>query len=132
MKNNVNRSELIVRLSEKYPQLSASDVDMTVRVILDALAGSLGQGNRIEIRGFGSFSLNQREALVGRNPKTGEPVPVEPKVVLHFKAGKELKERVDSPIHNMGQPKLVVPYPKPEWKPVFHDSERRLHARQEG
>jgi integration host factor subunit beta len=95
MKKSITRSELIARLTEKFPQLSFADVDMAVRVILDALAGNLGQGNRIEIRGFGSFSLILRNARIARNPKTGEPVPVAPKMTPHFKAGKELKERVD-------------------------------------
>lgn len=91
----MTKSELISRLAERFPQLGAKDADIAVNVILDALAEGLTRGDRIEIRGFGSFSLNYRPARVGRNPKSGEKVHVPPKYVPHFKAGKELRERVD-------------------------------------
>lgn len=92
----MTRSELIARLAERYPQLVVKDAEFAVRTILDAMARTLAQGHRIEIRGFGSFGLNHRPARVGRNPKSGERVHVPEKFVPHFKAGKELRERVDS------------------------------------
>ena len=91
----LTKSELIVRLAARNPRLAARDADEAVKLILDMLGSSLAQGGRIEIRGFGSFSLNYRPARVGRNPKSGERVEVPAKHVPHFKAGKELRERVD-------------------------------------
>jgi len=91
----LTKSELIVRLAARNPRLAARDADEAVKLILDMLGGALSQGGRIEIRGFGSFSLNYRPARVGRNPKSGERVQVPAKHVPHFKAGKELRERVD-------------------------------------
>jgi integration host factor subunit beta len=91
----MTKSELIVRLAERFPQLVAKDADFAVKMILDAMIDSLSQGGRIEIRGFGSFALNYRPPRVGRNPKSGEKVRVPQKYVPHFKAGKELRERVD-------------------------------------
>lgn len=91
----MTKSELILRLAARYTQLVAKDAELAVKTIIDAMAKSLAQGERIEIRGFGSFSLNYRPPRVGRNPKTGEKVNVPQKYVPHFKAGKELRERVD-------------------------------------
>jgi integration host factor subunit beta len=91
----LTKSELIVRLAARNPRLAARDADEAVKLILDMLGASLAHGGRIEIRGFGSFSLNYRPARVGRNPKSGERVEVPAKHVPHFKAGKELRERVD-------------------------------------
>ncbi|NOL50216.1 integration host factor subunit beta [Pelistega europaea] len=91
----MTKSELIEALAASYPQLAVRDMDLAVKTILDAMTDSLVQGQRIEIRGFGSFSLSQRAPRVGRNPKTGEQVEVPGKRVPHFKAGKELRERVD-------------------------------------
>jgi len=91
----MTKSELIARLAERHPQLVAADAEMAVKTILDAMVGSLVAGERIEIRGFGSFCLNFRPPRVGRNPKTGERVHVDGKYVPHFKAGKELRDRVD-------------------------------------
>ena len=91
----MTKSELIARLAERYPQLSAKDADFAVNTILEAMTQSLASGQRIEIRGFGSFALNTRPPRVGRNPKSGEKVLVPEKRVPHFKAGKELRERVD-------------------------------------
>ncbi len=92
----MTKSELIARLAERYPQLIAKDADFAVNTILDAMTQSLAIGQRIEIRGFGSFALNTRPPRVGRNPKSGEKVLVPEKRVPHFKAGKELLERVDT------------------------------------
>ena len=93
----MTRSDLIAKLAERYPQLLAKDAELAVKVILDALSGTLTRGGRIEIRGFGSFSLNYRPPRTGRNPKSGDKVQVSAKHVPHFKAGKELRERVDYP-----------------------------------
>ena len=91
----MTKSDLIVRLAERFPQLVMKDADFSVKVILDALSLALTKDDRIEIRGFGSFSLNYRPPRVGRNPKSGEKVNVPEKWVPPFKAGKELRERVD-------------------------------------
>jgi len=91
----MTKSELIAKLAGHFPQLGAADAEFAVKMILDAMAKSLSQGERIEIRGFGSFGLNYRPPRVGRNPKSGEKVQVPAKYVPHFKAGKELRERVD-------------------------------------
>lgn len=91
----MTRSELIARLAQRQTQLVAKDAEYAVKVILDAMAQALAEGHRIEIRGFGSFGLNYRPPRIGRNPKSGEKVQVPEKHVPHFKAGKELRERVD-------------------------------------
>ena len=91
----MTRSDLIVKLAERYPQLLGKDAELAVKVILDSMATTLTNGDRIEIRGFGSFALNYRPPRMGRNPKSGEKVQVPAKYVPHFKAGKELRERVD-------------------------------------
>lgn len=92
----MTKSELIARLAERFPQLGAKDADYAVKVILDAMTLALSRADRIEIRGFGSFALNYRPPRMGRNPKSGERVQVPQKYVPHFKAGKELRERVDA------------------------------------
>jgi integration host factor subunit beta len=94
----MTKSDLIARLTERFPQLVVKDTDLAVKMILDALSEALVKGDRIEIRGFGSFSLNYRPPRVGRNPKSGDRVSVPEKWVPHFKAGKELRERVDQSI----------------------------------
>jgi len=91
----MTKSELIARLAGRHSLLVAKDAELAVKMILDAMAQSLADGQRIEIRGFGSFGLNHRPARVGRNPKSGDRVHVPEKFVPHFKAGKELRERVD-------------------------------------
>ena len=91
----MTKSELIARLAERFPQLVAKDAEFAVKMILDAMTDALSRGDRIEIRGFGSFALNYRPPRVGRNTKSGEKVQVPEKYVPHFKAGKELRERVD-------------------------------------
>ena len=95
----MTKSDLIARLAERFPQLVAKDADFAVKMILDAMSDALAKGDRIEIRGFGSFSLNYRPPRVGRNPKSGDKVSVPEKWVPHFKAGKELRERVDSALN---------------------------------
>jgi integration host factor subunit beta len=91
----MTKSELIARLAERNPRLVARDADEAVNTMLDAMTEALAMGQRIEIRGFGSFGLNYRPPRIGRNPKSGDRVQVPAKHVPHFKAGKELRERVD-------------------------------------
>lgn len=91
----MTKSELIENLSAKHPTLSAKEVEGSVKDILEMISQSLEEGNRVEIRGFGSFSLYYRQPRMGRNPKTGDSVKLDAKCVPHFKAGKALKERVD-------------------------------------
>jgi integration host factor subunit beta len=91
----MTRADLIDRLAFLNPQLQIKDAEMAVRVILDTMAATLARGDRIEIRGFGSFALNYRPPRNGRNPKTGESVKVPAKYTPHFKAGLELRKRVD-------------------------------------
>ena len=90
----MTRSELVMRLADLQPKLLAKDVDLAVKVILDSMSDTLSRGGRIEIRGFGSFGLNHRPPRQGRNPKTGAKVEVPAKYRPHFKAGKELRERI--------------------------------------
>lgn len=92
----MTRADLIQKLAEANPQLPLQDVDLAVRTILDTMAQALANGDRIEIRGFGSFGLNHRPPRNGRNPKTGAAVHVPAKYMPHFKPGKELRERVDA------------------------------------
>ena len=91
----MTKSELIARAAGRYPQLIAKDAEVGVNAILEAMSMSLATGRRIEMRGFGSFTINHCSARTGRNPKSGEGVPVPAKLVPHFKAGRELRERVD-------------------------------------
>lgn len=93
----MTRSELINRLASRFPQLTIADTEASVHVILGAISAALVSRNRAEIRGFGSFSLNERPARVGRNPKTGARVDVPAKQSPHFKPGLELRNRVDFP-----------------------------------
>ncbi len=92
----MTKSELIDRLAEQQKHLSQADVEMAVRTMLDQMSHALSEGERIEIRGFGSFSLHFRPPRMGRNPKTGEPVALPGKHVPHFKPGKALRERVNA------------------------------------
>jgi len=91
----MTKSELIELIARKQTQFSQKDVELAVNQILDSMIVSLSEGDRIEIRGFGSFSLHHRKARLGRNPKTGEKVQLTEKRVPHFKPGKLLRDRVD-------------------------------------
>ena len=91
----MTKSKLISLLAGRFSQLVHKDAELSVKTILDAMSNSLMKKQRIEIRGFGSFSLNYRPPRMGRNPKSGEKVDVPEKFVPHFKAGKELRARVD-------------------------------------
>ena len=92
----MTKSELIERIACKQDQLPARDVDFAVKSIIGMMSEQLSLGNRIEIRGFGSFSLHYRAPRVGRNPKTGDSVDLNGKYVPHFKPGKELRARVNN------------------------------------
>ncbi|HET6183881.1 MAG TPA: integration host factor subunit beta [Acetobacteraceae bacterium] len=91
----MTRSELIADLSEKNPHLRANDIEMIVATIFDEITSALARGARVELRGFGAFTVKRRNARTGRNPRTGAPVPVDEKAVPFFKAGKELRARVN-------------------------------------
>ncbi len=92
----MTKSELIEILARKQSQLAYKDVELAVKTILEHMGATLASGERIEIRGFGSFSLHYRPPRMGRNPKTGEAVSLGAKYVPHFKPGKELRERVNA------------------------------------
>ena len=90
------KSELVNALKEKLPELQVRDVELALNCILGQLTNALAQGERIEIRGFDSFDLRNRPPRIARNPKTGEGVNLPAKVAVHFKPGKEMRERVDA------------------------------------
>lgn len=92
----MTKSELISLLAAKQPQLDYRDVELAVKELLEQMSAALSSGDRIEVRGFGSFSLHYRPPRTGRNPKTGASVQVPDKFVPHFKPGKELRERVNN------------------------------------
>lgn len=94
MESPMNRSELIARISARHPDLKAGEVASAVNLALEGMRQAIVEGGRVEIRGFGSFSLASRKARTARNPRTGEKVLVPERKVPHFKPGKELKERV--------------------------------------
>lgn len=91
----MTKSELIEALAKRQTHLELKDVELAVKCILEKMNQALSSGERIEIRGFGSFSLHMRPPRIGRNPKTGESVQLSKKFVPHFKPGKELRDRVD-------------------------------------
>ena len=91
----MTRANLIAALAARFPSLTTQDAAVSVKEILDAIGHALVQGGRVEIRGFGSFGLNHRPPRTGRNPKSGETVSVPDRYVPHFKAGKDLRKRVD-------------------------------------
>lgn len=95
MSSALNKSKLIARIYKQHKQLKARDVELSVKALVDHMADTLAEGERIEVRGFGSFSLHFRAPRMGRNPKTGESVKLHGKYVPHFKSGKELRERVN-------------------------------------
>lgn len=90
------KSELIAKLAAEHPHLSQKDVERAVAAVLDGMTDALASGGRVELRGFGAFSVRDRPARTGRNPRTGEPVEVEAKRVPFFKSGKELRERLNA------------------------------------
>ncbi len=90
------KSELIAKLTERHPELKHGEAERVVNRVLDEIAAALERGERVELRGFGAFSVRFRDGRDGRNPRTGEPVTVRAKHVPFFKAGKELRERIDA------------------------------------
>ena len=99
----MTRSDLVIQLTERFGQLTHRDTEFAVKTILDAMSAALAKGHRIEIRGFGSFSINRRPQRLGRNPRSGEQVVIAEKFVPHFKPGKALREAVDAmvPVESM-------------------------------
>jgi integration host factor subunit beta len=100
----MTRSDLVAKLAERFAQLTQRDTEFAVKTILDAMTDALARGHRIEIRGFGSFSINRRPPRVGRNPRSGEQVTIPEKLVPHFKPGKALRESVDRQLPATTQP----------------------------
>ena len=94
--SGVTKSELIAGLAADNPHLRGADVETIVSTIFDEITAALSRGSRVELRGFGAFTVKRRDARTGRNPRTGEAVPVDEKSVPFFKAGKELRERVNA------------------------------------
>lgn len=92
----MTKSELIAALAADNPHLRGADVEVIVATIFDQITGALARGERVELRGFGAFTIKHRDARTGRNPRTGEAVPVDEKSVPFFKAGKDLRERVNA------------------------------------
>jgi integration host factor subunit beta len=99
----MTKSELIELIARKQPQLGYKDIELVVKTLLEHMVSALSTGERIEIRGFGSFSLHYRPSRIGRNPKSGEPVSLSAKYVPHFKPGKDLRERVNEGQHSQGK-----------------------------
>jgi integration host factor subunit beta len=93
---DMTRSDLVEALAARFGQLTHRDAEFAVKAILDAMNDALVRGHRIEIRGFGSFSINRRPPRMGRNPRSGESVAIPEKRVPHFKPGKALREAVDA------------------------------------
>jgi integration host factor subunit beta len=91
----MTRSDLVEALATRFHQLTYRDAELAVKTVLDAMSDALERGHRIEIRGFGSFSINRRPPRIGRNPRSGERVEIPEKRVPHFKPGKALRESVD-------------------------------------
>ena len=98
------KSELVVRLAQANPHLYQRDVECIVNTIFDEISAALARGDRVELRGFGAFSVKSRPARTGRNPRTGEPVQVDEKSVPFFKTGKELRERLNGGAPNGAPP----------------------------
>ncbi|MFM8624749.1 MAG: integration host factor subunit beta [Betaproteobacteria bacterium] len=92
----MTRSDLVEELASRFPQLTQKDAESAVKAILDAMGEAMVRGHRIEIRGFGSFTINRRPPRIGRNPRSGESVAIPEKRVPHFKPGKALREAVDA------------------------------------
>ena len=105
------KSELVLKIAEQNPHLYQRDVENIVNAILDEIADALARGDRVELRGFGAFSVKRRDARTGRNPRTGEPVSVSEKVIPFFKTGKEMRVRLNeaTPKARAKSPRAVLP-----------------------
>ena len=109
----MNRSDIISALAGRFGQLTLADTELAAKTILEALNSALGAGSRIEIRGFGSFTVTQHAPSLGRNPKNGDSVLIPARQVLKFKSGKALRESVDQGLaQSKTKPHKVVPTPK--------------------
>jgi integration host factor subunit beta len=104
----MNRSELVARLARQHPQYSPKDVELAIRILLDAVSGALVSGSRVEIRGFGTFQHMYRKPREGRNPKTGIITQVPAKYLPHFKPGKDLRVRVNEAVRLSPSGELMV------------------------
>lgn len=93
----MTKSDLILRLSRKFPDLIKRDIEKIVNLILNEIAESLKKGGRVEIRGFGAFSVRKREARIARNPKNGKEVSIGERHAIYFRTGKELREKINRP-----------------------------------
>ncbi|MBL8669613.1 MAG: integration host factor subunit beta [Alphaproteobacteria bacterium] len=91
----MTKSELVMRVAERHPHLYQRDIERIVGAIFDQISAALARGDRVELRGFGAFSVKRREPRAGRNPRTGEKVEVAEKVIPFFKTGKQLRERIN-------------------------------------
>jgi integration host factor subunit beta len=100
----MTRSDLVEELAARFAQLTHRDAEFAVKTVLDAMSNALAKGHRIEIRGFGSFTINRRPPRVGRNPRSGESVQIPEKRVPHFKPGKALREAVDQRTADLQEP----------------------------
>lgn len=102
----MTRSKLIINLAKRFPGLPKEDISEAMEVILSAITRQLSEGGRAEVRGFGRFVMNHQDERIGRNPKTGEQMTIPPKALPHFKAGKALREAVNTQWRatDVGQP----------------------------
>ncbi len=98
----MTKSELIQRLSQKYPHLYQRDIEILVNTILNEISGALAEGSRVELRGFGAFSVRERDPRTARNPKNGEVVSIGTRHAIYFRTGKELRERINKGPANSG------------------------------
>ncbi|MGV6802170.1 MAG: integration host factor subunit beta [bacterium] len=94
------KSELVQKLADENPHLFHRDIERIVNTVFDEISNAMADGDRVELRGFGAFSVKHRDARIGRNPRTGEPVAIEEKWTPFFKAGKEMRERLNRSVHN--------------------------------
>ena len=99
----MTKSELIQHLAERNPHLYQRDVERIVSTVFDEISGALARGDRVELRGFGSFSVKRRGPRTGRNPRTGDTVPVAEKFIPYFKSGKKLRERLNEKLVSDGE-----------------------------
>lgn len=103
----MTKSDLIERITRKFPQVSRKDIEVMIDIVFDGLTEALRIGDRIEIRGFGSFHIRTRKAREGRNPKTGQMVSIPEKKIPFFKVGKTLKDRLNAPVQSSQETEAV-------------------------
>jgi integration host factor subunit beta len=125
IENFMTRSDLVEELAARFAQLTQRDAEFAVKAILDAMNDALVRGHRIEIRGFGSFTINRRPPRMGRNPRSGESVSIPEKRVPHFKPGKALREAVDERTSPLGE---LLPLPSTSSAPALASPKVRSSA----